>query len=155
MGTPGASSTPRNPTSTPSSSSSKTKSSRSSPLSPTRISRLREKQDLQDLNNRLATYIDRVRHLETENSRLNVQIETIEESMKKEVSLLGLSMCPMFSFKLEIQLAFMPMPPVCILWEKMGRSPQSPFCAPGAAKICHLGHMRCQQNGQSAATAKI
>lgn len=85
MGTPGASSTPRNPTSTPSSSSSKTKSSRSSPLSPTRISRLREKQDLQDLNNRLATYIDRVRHLETENSRLNVQIETIEESMKKEV----------------------------------------------------------------------
>lgn len=89
VSTPGTSSTPRTSTatSTPSSTqSSRTKSSKSSPLSPTRISRLREKQDLQDLNNRLATYIDRVRHLETENSRLNVQIETIEESMKKEVS---------------------------------------------------------------------
>uniref|UniRef100_A0A2P2I5Z1 Lamin Dm0-like n=1 Tax=Hirondellea gigas TaxID=1518452 RepID=A0A2P2I5Z1_9CRUS len=87
VGTPGASSTPRTASNvgTPSTSSSRTKTSRSSPLSPTRISRLREKQDLQDLNNRLATYIDRVRHLETENNRLTTQIETIEESMKKEV----------------------------------------------------------------------
>ena len=91
VGTPGASSTPRIPgqeAGTPTSTHSSRSKSRSSPLSPTRISRLKEKQDLQDLNNRLAAYIDRVRHLETENSRLNVQIETIQESVKKEVSLL-------------------------------------------------------------------
>ena len=88
VGTPGASSTPRMGTgaSTPSSSHSSRSKSRTSPLSPTRISRMKEKTDLQDLNNRLATYIDRVRHLETENSRLNVQIETISESVRKEVN---------------------------------------------------------------------
>lgn len=70
-------------TDTPSSSSSK--SSRSSPLSPTRISRLQEKADLQNLNDRLAAYIDRVRQLELENNRLNVQVETIQENVQKEV----------------------------------------------------------------------
>ena len=59
---------------------------RSSPLSPTRISRLQEKEQLQNLNDRLAAYIDRVRSLETENSRLNVQISTIQESVQKEVT---------------------------------------------------------------------
>jgi len=80
--------TPRAAVSTPASislSQSRMKSTRSSPSSPTRISRMREKEDLQDLNNRLAAYIDRVRHLETENTRLTTQIETIEESMTKEV----------------------------------------------------------------------
>lgn len=61
------------------------KSARSSPLSPTRISRLQEKADLQNLNDRLAAYIDRVRQLEFENNRLNLQVETIQESVQKEV----------------------------------------------------------------------
>ncbi|KAK4299806.1 hypothetical protein Pmani_027949 [Petrolisthes manimaculis] len=61
------------------------KSPRSSPLSPTRISRLQEKVELQTLNDRLAAYIDRVRSLEVENSRLNLQVETIQESVTKEV----------------------------------------------------------------------
>lgn len=56
-----------------------------SPLSPTRLSRLQEKAELQCLNDRLAAYIDRVRQLETENNRLNIQMETIHESMTKEV----------------------------------------------------------------------
>ncbi|XP_045608036.2 lamin Dm0 isoform X2 [Procambarus clarkii] len=58
---------------------------RSSPLSPTRLSRLQEKAELQSLNDRLAAYIDRVRQLECENSRLNMQVETIQESVTKEV----------------------------------------------------------------------
>ncbi|KAK8721848.1 hypothetical protein OTU49_012604 [Cherax quadricarinatus] len=58
---------------------------RSSPLSPTRLSRLQEKAELQCLNDRLAAYIDRVRQLECENSRLNLQVETIQESVTKEV----------------------------------------------------------------------
>lgn len=68
-------------TSTPGSAS----RSRASPLSPTRLSRLQEKAELQSLNDRLAAYIDRVRHLEHENSRLNTQVETIQESVTKEV----------------------------------------------------------------------
>ena len=85
--------TPRAAVSTPASislSQSRMKSTRSSPSSPTRISRMREKEDLQDLNNRLAAYIDRVRHLETENTRLTTQIETIEESMTKEVRIVNI-----------------------------------------------------------------
>lgn len=70
-------------TSTPGSASSR--AHRSSPLSPTRLSRLQEKAELQSLNDRLAAYIDRVRHLETENSRLNIQVESIQESVSKEV----------------------------------------------------------------------
>ncbi|XP_068209610.1 lamin Dm0-like isoform X4 [Palaemon carinicauda] len=68
-------------TSTPGSSS----RVRSSPLSPTRLSRLQEKAELQSLNDRLAAYIDRVRQLEFENSRLSSQVETIQESVTKEV----------------------------------------------------------------------
>lgn len=47
---------------------------RLSPLSPTRLSRLQEKEQLQSLNDRLAAYIDRVRQLELENNRLNIQV---------------------------------------------------------------------------------
>ncbi|XP_064122826.1 lamin Dm0-like isoform X1 [Macrobrachium nipponense] len=68
-------------TSTPGSSS----RVRSSPLSPTRLSRLQEKAELQSLNDRLAAYIDRVRQLEFENNRLSTQVETIQESVTKEV----------------------------------------------------------------------
>ncbi|XP_035717336.1 lamin Dm0-like isoform X1 [Vespa mandarinia] len=57
-----------------------------SPLSPTRYSRLQEKQDLQNLNNRLACYIDKVRHLEAENSRLTREVHTTQETSTREVS---------------------------------------------------------------------
>lgn len=57
-----------------------------SPLSPTRTSRLFEKTELQNLNNRLAVYIDRVRQLEQENTKLYRQIQTSEETTTREVS---------------------------------------------------------------------
>ena len=57
-----------------------------SPLSPTRMSRLQEKHDLQNLNDRLACYIDRVRHLETENSRLTREVTTTQETITREVT---------------------------------------------------------------------
>lgn len=57
-----------------------------SPLSPTRHSRLQEKADLQNLNDRLACYIERVRQLELENSRLTREITTSQETVTREVS---------------------------------------------------------------------
>lgn len=42
--------------------------------SPTRHSRIAEKVELQNLNDRLACYIDRVRYLENENSRLGHEV---------------------------------------------------------------------------------
>lgn len=76
----GAAATPVPSTSTP------IAQSTSSPLSPTRHSRLVEKAELQGLNDRLATYIDRVRHLEQENARLTVQVQTTQETVTREVS---------------------------------------------------------------------
>lgn len=43
-------------------------------ISPTRHSRIAEKVELQNLNDRLACYIDRVRYLENENSRLTIEV---------------------------------------------------------------------------------
>ncbi|CAI2318553.1 unnamed protein product [Caenorhabditis sp. 36 PRJEB53466] len=49
-------------------------------------SRIQEKDHLTSLNTRLATYIDKVRQLEQENNRLQVQIRDIEVVEKKEKS---------------------------------------------------------------------
>ncbi|KAH8357315.1 lamin Dm0 [Drosophila serrata] len=58
----------------------------SSPLSPTRHSRVAEKVELQNLNDRLATYIDRVRNLETENSRLSIEVQTTRDTVTRETN---------------------------------------------------------------------
>ncbi|XP_060765179.1 lamin-B1 [Neoarius graeffei] len=56
------------------------------PLSPTRITRLQEKEELSHLNDRLATYIDKVRSLESENSVLHLQISEKEEVRSRELT---------------------------------------------------------------------
>lgn len=81
MGTPAAVQTPPS-TSTPYGTSEK----KGTPLSPARMTRMQEKLELQNLNDRLATYIDRVRFLESENSRLSHQIHTSQETVSREVS---------------------------------------------------------------------
>lgn len=53
--------------------------------SPARITRMQEKEQLSNLNDRLAAYIDKVRYLENENSRLTVQIRSSEETVTREV----------------------------------------------------------------------
>lgn len=58
----------------------------SSPLSPTRLSRLQEKEELSGLNDRLAVYIERVRQLENENNRLQIQVQTNQETVTREVT---------------------------------------------------------------------
>ncbi|GFU26662.1 lamin Dm0 [Nephila pilipes] len=66
--------------------STSTSDRRRSNLSPTRITRIQEKAELQNLNDRLATYIDTVRNLEIENSRLSTLIRTTQETTTKEVT---------------------------------------------------------------------
>jgi lamin B len=56
-----------------------------SPLSPSRLTRLQEKAELQGLNDRLANYIERVRHLEIENNQLTHQIKSSHETVTREV----------------------------------------------------------------------
>lgn len=62
------------------------KSRRTATLSPTRFSRIQEKHELQNLNNRLAAYIDRVKYLETENSKLTQELHSSQEVTTREVS---------------------------------------------------------------------
>jgi chromosome segregation ATPase len=50
------------------------------------ISRVQEKNELASLNDRLAAYIDRVRQLESENSRLTRIVQSQEETVTREVS---------------------------------------------------------------------
>lgn len=57
-----------------------------SPTSPTRTSRLQEKEELQHLNDRLACYIDRMRHLENENNRLTQELHISQETVNRETS---------------------------------------------------------------------
>lgn len=58
----------------------------SSPTSPTRISRIQEKEELQHLNDRLACYIDRMRNLENENSRLTQELQHSQETVHRETT---------------------------------------------------------------------
>lgn len=93
---PGSTSTPRPPSSGPqqqtsaSSSQSQSQQQQSQPQqqanSPTRHSRLVEKVELQNLNDRLACYIDRVRNLETENSRLSIEVQTTRDTVTRETT---------------------------------------------------------------------
>lgn len=53
--------------------------------SPARISRLQEKDELTTLNDRLAAYIDHIRSLEQDNEKLTLQINTFEETSRREV----------------------------------------------------------------------
>ncbi|CAH1726488.1 lamin Dm0-like [Aphis gossypii] len=62
------------------------KSRRTATLSPTRFSRIQEKHELQNLNNRLAAYIDRVKYLEAENSKLTQELHSSEQVTTREVS---------------------------------------------------------------------
>ncbi|XP_058125786.1 lamin Dm0-like [Anopheles ziemanni] len=55
-------------------------------LSPSRRSRLHEKNSLMNLNDRLACYIERVRFLEQENSRLSLELTNFQETAHREVS---------------------------------------------------------------------
>ena len=63
-------------------------------LSPTVTSRKEETDAMAHLNNRLAAYVDKVRHFETENSRLQQQITSYQETSKVEVSFCFLASLP-------------------------------------------------------------
>lgn len=65
--------------------SSSTPSSSSRGSSPSRITRLQEKDELTTLNDRLAAYIDHIRSLECDNERLSLQVQTFEETSRREV----------------------------------------------------------------------
>ncbi|XP_047139328.1 prelamin-A/C-like isoform X1 [Hydra vulgaris] len=53
--------------------------------SPNVRTRVQEKEELSGLNDRLATYIDRMRYLEQQNTRLSAEITTSKESVTREV----------------------------------------------------------------------
>lgn len=57
-----------------------------SPVSPSRITRQQEKEEMQNLNDRLVIYIDTVRRLESENSRLQGIVHSYSENSTRDVS---------------------------------------------------------------------
>jgi lamin B len=63
-----------------------TSTSNRSPVSPSRITRMHEKEEMQNLNDRLVIYIDTVRRLEQENTRLQGIVMTYNESATRDVS---------------------------------------------------------------------
>ncbi|CAL1527291.1 unnamed protein product [Lymnaea stagnalis] len=67
-------------------SSSSRRSGSARPPSPARLTRMQEQEELQGLNDRLAAYIDKVRSLEAENSRLSYQVKSTEEVVRREVT---------------------------------------------------------------------
>lgn len=56
-----------------------------SPPSPQRLTRLKEKEELQNLNDRLIVYIETVKRLEAENSRLQSYVQSTSETSFREV----------------------------------------------------------------------
>lgn len=56
------------------------------PLSPSRRSRMHEKNSLMNLNDRLAGYIERVRFLEQDNSRLSMEMYAYQDTANREVA---------------------------------------------------------------------
>nr|NP_001093902.2 nuclear lamin [Ciona intestinalis] len=58
----------------------------STPLSPSISSRKDERDQLANLNNRMAAYVEKVRSLETENSRLQIKVTSYEETSTREVT---------------------------------------------------------------------
>lgn len=78
--------TPSTSSTGPSSASPAKSAARDRPPSPTMISRIQEKNELASLNDRLAAYIERVRQLESENSRLTRMVHTQEDTVTREVT---------------------------------------------------------------------
>ena len=60
-------------------------SERPGAASPIKMNRVQEKEELQHLNDRLAVYIDRVRYLEEDNTKLTAEITMTKSRTKTEV----------------------------------------------------------------------
>ncbi|XP_055540053.1 lamin-C-like [Wyeomyia smithii] len=69
-----------------SSSASTVSESSETALSPSRRSRLQEKNNLMNLNDRLVCYIERVRFLEQENSRVSLELSTCQDAAQREIA---------------------------------------------------------------------
>jgi len=54
-------------------------------VSPSKMTRTQEKLELQHLNDRLATYIERMKELEEQNSKLKTEMTISKETVEREV----------------------------------------------------------------------